>query len=303
MKYTALLAPVLILSLFSALAAAQVQETTLFKAPGAADSVFLSLCAVNNTGVVTSSAVYDNVFKPYLLRNGEFRFLETLPGYDGAFPGNLNGRGDVVALSYKPGGAFMERVGTLWSSGGAPRALPVPTPSASGNPIYFEPAAINGTGTIIGHSTEQVAPAQFVSKPLVLRSGVFTEVQSPAVSAPRLIDINDSGDILVQVFGSFGDGFLGPRFYVLRGGSYIHVQIPGAIQVQALNNRGHILASDANEDYIYFADGESTVFPKLLGAQNTFLRSLTNQGQTCGSALSYNILQQLMTNNFLMQFR
>jgi hypothetical protein len=305
MKHHALLGPALIsfFVLFAGPAFAQVQQTTLFKAPGAANSTALSLCSVNNRGTVASFAVIDGVFKPYVMKNSEFEFLQTLPSYDGTFAPALNNRGDVVALSYRPGGAFMERIGTLWRGGGLPEPLPVPAPSVYGNAIYFEPIAINAKGVIIGQSTEELAPQVWGSRQLILRDGVFSDVPSPAVSPPQLIDINDSDDILVQVFGTFVDGFLGYRFYILRNGSYTHVEIPDAHQVRALNNLGHILASDINEDYIYFADGESTVFPKLLGAQNTYLRSLTNDGRTCGSAVSYNVLQQIMTNNFLLQLR
>jgi hypothetical protein len=297
MKRTFKLTPALCLAIS---AFGQYQDVVLFKAPDAAHSPFLSLCSVNNSGLVAADAFIGGVFRGYTMKDGNFALLPPLPGYDGVFISDLNDKGDVVGLSYKPGGGFMDRVGTIWKNGIA-AALPAPAPSVPGNPIYFNPVAINAAGTIIGVTTELLQagpPTQFASKAVILQGGVYADAPSPPVANPQLLDINDQGDILVQAFG-FPAGY---SFYILRQGAYTEVQIADAYQVKALNNRGDILGITINEDYIYYANGQSRIFPKLLGTQNTYVRSLTSQGRTCGSAVAYNSLVDIQTNNFLMRF-
>jgi hypothetical protein len=256
-------------------------------------------CASNNNGMVAADARFGGLSKGFRMKGGEFEYLQPLPGYDASFISDLNDKGDVVGLSSQPGVGAISLTGTIWKDG-VPSALPVPAPSQLGSLVQFRPAAVNNGGTIIGQIVEYVGGslANPIVMSVVLREGVLETIPNPGGSGPLPIDINSQGAILVNSLGNQGG------FFVLRNGTYTQIQAPpGAFNVIALNDKGEILGQMESGDWFLYANGESTIIPKLLGSQTMLARSLNNKVEACGNAYTYSSQGELQSYLFLIRLR
>lgn len=267
---------------------AQYQEVKLFQLPGANTSAGMA-CAVNNNGTVAGVASLGGVQRAYVMKNGEFELLPPLPGYDVAIMTDINDAGTVLGLSAQSGNAALTFTGTIWRDG-VPSPLPVPAPSQAGSIIQFRPYAMNNSETMVGQTVEYLGGVlgNQIVKAVVLSGSTFTEIPSPAVSGPIPIDINNPGDILVSVLHDPANGFVGPGFFLLSGGSYTRVDVPaGTFNLRGLNDQREFLGFlESGPWFLLRHDGVLTI-PDLLGSVYTEYYRLNNKRETCGTARSY----------------
>jgi hypothetical protein len=280
-------------------AAAQYQPVTLFRHPEAIASS-QSFCYIGNDGTVTghrrSAAPHE---RGYVLRKGEFELLDLVPGSDGMSITGITAKGDPLGVSFATG-HLTSRKGVIWRNR-IPVVLPAPPVSQAGNFSYFFPEAANNQESIVGRAVEFTAGGQTIVTPMVLRNGTFTPLPAFPFGNPEFVAINDQGDILAHAPDQTQNP-LRYRIFKASQGAYQEIQIPGAFQAAGMDNVGRIAAVSHTGDYILYADGDTKVFPHLLGA-STNLRSLNQKGQSCGLAETHNSLAESIYFNFVIELR
>jgi hypothetical protein len=209
---------------------------------------------VNNRG--TAVGIYNvggiEYHKGFIYRNGNFTFIDELPGITGGFaivhPAGINNNGTIVGWGGRGRVGDYQQHGFVRSARGQITLFDYP--------LAFStfPTGINDKSVIVGDY--DIGIGGLAGAPLTgfLRQpdGALSKIQVPGASETVVEGINNAGDVVgYYQTGTATHGFL------LDGGGYVTIDVPGAssTEVTGINNHGELagLFDDAKGPHVFVA--------------------------------------------------